>query len=160
MTARSQRYNPYSDQRGESQSNGFFDRKDILQTIGSTLVSDDQSALVLVGQRRIGKTSILPRDRAPPTCAILSAGVLRYDALVDQPLGYILAQVALTIAKHIRMEEPNPEQFDNEGRFFRESFLPALYELLGEDRDPVLLLDEFDTRYRPSVMHLFPIFIP
>ncbi|MBC8078366.1 MAG: ATP-binding protein, partial [Chloroflexales bacterium] len=51
--------NPYIAGRAVGQQRGFYGRDDILRLIEVRLRSPDQSAVVLYGQRRIGKTSIL-----------------------------------------------------------------------------------------------------
>jgi len=136
--------NPYvagTPLRGEQ---GFFGRQDILDWVTRELRNPNTNALVLFGQRRIGKTSLLLQlKRAMPADAFLPV----YFDLQDQaicPLGQVLAVLADTIAEQAGMEPPIPATSDDEGRFFRYTFLPQLYRVLGEACRPVLLLDEFD----------------
>ena len=144
MTAKTGLRNPYIAGRALSQDRGFFGREDILRLVETTLQKLDQNALVLFGQRRIGKTSILlqlqRRLPAPPFLPV-------YFDLMDRarrPLGQVLFEIASTIAAEADMPPVESDQFDDQGIHFRRSFLPALYQALGEDRIPVLLLDEFD----------------
>jgi predicted AAA+ superfamily ATPase len=67
MDIKIQARNPYIAGRALSGIQGFCGREDILRTIEARLDSNDQGAIVLYGQRRIGKTSILLqlRQRLP-----------------------------------------------------------------------------------------------
>jgi predicted AAA+ superfamily ATPase len=51
--------NPYIAGKALGDERGFFGREDIFRLVENALSSPDQNALVLFGQRRIGKTSIL-----------------------------------------------------------------------------------------------------
>jgi len=52
-------YNPYIAGTPLKDTNPFFGRQDILNWVASKLRSNSVNALVLFGQRRIGKTSLL-----------------------------------------------------------------------------------------------------
>lgn len=127
--------------RGEE---GFFGRRDKLDRVERELRVPSTSALVLFGQRRIGKTSLLMQlQRTLPARSFLPV----YFDLQDQaaqPLAQVLADLADTVAERAGLAPPDPDAFDDVGRFFRRAFLPGLYEALGPDRRPVFLLDEFD----------------
>ncbi len=136
--------NPYvagAPLRGER---GFFGRQDTLDWVARELRNPATNALVLFGQRRIGKTTLLLQlKRTLPADAFLPV----YFDLQDQatcPLGQVLADLADTVTEQSGLEPPAPESFDDQGRFFRHTFLPQLYQVLGEDCRPVFLLDEFD----------------
>jgi len=136
--------NPYvagAPLRGEQ---GFFGRQDTLEWVARELRNPATNALVLFGQRRIGKTTILLQlERTLPADVFLPV----YFDLQDQatrPLGRVLADLADAVAERIGLEPPDPADFDDKGHFFRREFLPRLYQTLGETRRPVLLLDEFD----------------
>jgi tetratricopeptide (TPR) repeat protein len=136
--------NPYIAGKALGQSHGFFGRSDVLHLVENELASPDRNALVLFGQRRIGKTSILLqlRRRLPkePYCTV-------YFDLMDRAhdrLGKVLAAIASAIAAEAGMPRPKAEAFDDAGEHFQRAFLPEVYRYLGEDRRPVLLLDEFD----------------
>lgn len=140
--------NPYvagAPLRGER---GFFGRQDILAWVERELANPATNSLVLVGQRRIGKTSILlqlqhrlPADRFFPV----------YFDLQDQaarPLAQVLADLADTAAERAGLPAPPADEFDDQGRFFRRSFLPQLNAAIGSQRRLVLLFDEFDVLER------------
>lgn len=135
--------NPYIAGRALGQARGFVGRADMLQLVEQQLGLPEQNALVLFGQRRIGKTSILlqllRRLPNPPFLPV-------YVDLMDRarlPLGQVLYDVASALAAEAGM--PMPEApFDSEAKAFRRTFLPALYEAIGPEQTPVLLFDEFD----------------
>jgi hypothetical protein len=144
MTTRTSLANPYIAGKALGQERGFFGREDILRLVETTLGIPDQNALVLFGQRRIGKTSILlqlqHRLPSPPFLPV-------YFDLLDRakkPLGELLFEIASTIADTAGMALLNREQFDDQGSYFQTIFLPTLYAALGAECNPVLLLDEFD----------------
>jgi tetratricopeptide (TPR) repeat protein len=144
MAVQTRRINPYIAGKSLGGQRGFFGRDDILRLVETRLRAPDQSALVLYGQRRIGKTSILlqlqHRLPAPPFLPV-------YFDLMDRarrPLGQVLFEIATTIAEEAGIAPPDPAEFDDQGLYFRRSFLPSLYQALGEGQIPVLLFDEFD----------------
>ena len=135
--------NPYIAGRALGALRGFFGRQDVFELVQSTMSSPDNNALVLFGQRRIGKTSILlqlqRRLPSPPFIPI-------YFDLMDRaqhPLGVLLSNLAGTIGAAVDMPPETPAAYDNEGVFFRTDFLPRLQTVL-DGRRPILLLDEFD----------------
>jgi tetratricopeptide (TPR) repeat protein len=136
--------NPYIAGRALGQRHDLVGREDVFRLVETELSSPNQNAVVLFGQRRIGKTSILRRLQlrlpSPPFVPI-------YFDLMDQarkPLGQVLFAIASTVAAEVGMHITEAPDFDNEGIYFRQTFLPALYEVLGHERRLVLLLDEFD----------------
>ena len=51
--------NPYIAGKALGDPRGFFGREDVFRLVETVLSSPDQNSVVLFGQRRIGKTSIL-----------------------------------------------------------------------------------------------------
>jgi tetratricopeptide (TPR) repeat protein len=102
------------------------------------------NALVLFGQRRIGKTTVLLRlERTMPAESFLPI----YFDLQDQaerPLAQVLAELADTLAEATGLDSPDPDKFDDQGTFFHKRFLPQLNHSLGDGKRLVLLMDEFD----------------
>ena len=139
--------NPYIAGSALDGPQGFFGRKDILRLVESELRTPHQNAVVLFGQRRIGKTSVLLQLRRR---LAESNFVPVYLDLMDRarrPLGAVLAELAAETALELGLEPPAASRFDDEGRYFRWEFLPAAYAALGEGeaaRRLVFLLDEFD----------------
>lgn len=145
MTATNARLNnPYIAGRALSQRTGFFGRDDILRLVETELRSPDRNVIVLFGQRRIGKTSILLQlERELPNPPFVAVHVDLMDR-ARQPLGRVLHDIAAALADELDMDIAEPEAFDNDGRYFQQQFLPELYRQLGSERRAVLLFDEFD----------------
>lgn len=122
---------------------GFWGRDDVFGFVKFVLSQPDQHAVVLSGQRRIGKTSILQNlQRRLPTDQFVCV----YFDLMNQarkPLGDVLHVLAHTIADELSIAAPAREAFDNSGSGLRADLLPAAYAACGMRR-LVLLLDEFD----------------
>ena len=123
----------------------FFGRNDIIDWVERELYNRTTNSLVLFGQRRIGKTSlllhlqrILPKDKFLPI----------YFDLQDQtryPLGQVLANLAYITAIQVGLKPISSKYFDDKGDFFCSKFLPQFYKaILGKNRRLVFLLDEFD----------------
>jgi tetratricopeptide (TPR) repeat protein len=146
--------NPYVAGNPLKGEKGFFGRQDILEWVTQELRNPGTNALVLSGQRRIGKTTLLrrledtlPQDRFLPI----------YFDLQDQaghPLGQVLFDLVDTITGRNNSEFFPPKSFDDRGRFFCDTFLPQLYQTLGENCRLVLLLDEFDVLDKPTEREL------
>lgn len=136
--------NPYVAGAPLRRKEDFFGRQDILRWAERELYNPATNGLVIFGQRRIGRTSLLLQlQRTLPAGAFLPV----YFDLLGQttcPVGQVLADLADTVAWQAGLEFPDPEAFNNRGRFFRRQFLPNLYQALGENRRPVFLLDEFE----------------
>jgi hypothetical protein len=136
--------NPYIAGRALGQPTGFFGRDDILRVVETDLRAPDRSVIVLFGQRRIGKTSILlqleQRLPNPPFVAV------HFDLMdrARQPLGRVLHDIAAALADEVGMEVAEPAAFDDNGDYFRQQFLPELSRRLGTEQRAVLLFDEFD----------------
>lgn len=136
--------NPYIAGAPLRKTQGFFGREETLEWVKRELRNPATNALVLFGQRRIGKTSLLLLLQN--TLATEDFLPVYFD-LQDQatrPLGQVLYDLADTIADRIGVERPVTGNFDDRGVFFRKTTLPQLYAALGETRRPVFLLDEFD----------------
>ena len=123
---------------------GFFGRRDILRQVERILATPGQNAVVLFGQRRVGKTSILlqlqhilPSDQY----------TVVYHDLQDKAcwlMGELLSEVADDITFALELDD-YPEPFDDHGRAFQHDFLPWLYnQLPNSNQRLVLLFDEFD----------------
>ena len=136
--------NPYVAGAPRRGGRGFFGRQETLEWIARGLRNPDNNSLVLFGQRRIGKTSLLLQlQRTLPDAAFLPI----YFDLQDQAvrsLREVLIDLANVLAQHAGTPPPEPDAFDDRGLFFCRTFLPQIYEALGKDRRPVFLLDEFD----------------
>lgn len=135
---------PYIAGKAVKGNRGFFGRQDILRDVERLLSRPDDNSIVLYGQRRVGKTSILlqllRRLPSPPFVPI-------YFDLQDKarlPIHQVLYELAMTTANEVGLPSPQKADFEENGDAFHRIFLPQLYEALGEERRPVFLLDEFD----------------
>ena len=136
--------NPYIAGKALGGRVGFFGRQEIIDWVERELYNQNQNSLLFYGQRRIGRTSILlqlerrlPRDRFCPV----------YFDLADQAsrsLGEVLADLADALAEALALDFIDRAAFDDSGDYFQQEFLPQLYAALGDERRPVLLLDECD----------------
>jgi tetratricopeptide (TPR) repeat protein len=136
--------NPYIAGAALRTERGFFGREDILRDVGRTLSQPDANGIVLYGQRRIGKTSILLQLRrrlpSPPFVPI-------YFDLMDkagQSMHQVLFELAVTAAYKVGLPLPEKADFEENPDAFHSLFLPKLYEVLKNRQRPVFLLDEFD----------------
>lgn len=146
--------NPYVAGRAISGARGFWGRADVFHIVQEELAHPDRNAVVLFGQRRIGKTSILLNLRshltAPPFVTV-------YFDLMDrarQPLNEVLFEIARAIAQELNAPSPDRTEFERDPTNFRQRFLAHVYEMLGLDRRLVLLFDEFDVLDLQQQEHL------
>lgn len=121
---------------------GFYGRGAVFTFVKDTLNTEQQNVIVLYGQRRVGKTSLLHQLVKQLKGEVLP---IHFDlqGRAQQSLGQVLYELARTVARPLKMSVPEQARFDNTGRFFREEFLPSVYGLLGQHR-LLLLFDEFD----------------
>ncbi len=130
--------NPIKDERA------FFGRQDVFDWVSKELRNLGTNALVLFGQRRIGKTSLLLQlKRNLPSDDYLTV----YFDLQDTsalPLGRLLANLADAVVERANLQLPPKTKFDNNGNSFQQQFVPWILEQIGKNKRLVFLLDEFD----------------
>ena len=141
--------NPYITGNPVGNSPAFVGRADVLRTVLSLLRRPQDNAILLFGQRRIGKTSILQhlearlRDEGQYIPVYFD---LQYKA--NWNLDRVLRELAQRIAQTVDWGVPDlgtePETT------FRDEWLPASLEGLPEDCALVLLFDEFDVLADPK----------
>lgn len=137
----------------------FVGRKDVFEFIRQNLAEvADQRALILLGERKTGKTSVLMRlgqklgqDRYLPVfvdCQSLPAG---------SDSGQFLARLATAIYQGLRSYRLSVplltlDQLGNDPlEVFENQFLPAVHQQIGE-RTLLLAIDEFEDLGAPSGM--------
>ncbi len=141
--------NPYVAGNPVGDSSAFVGRADVLREVLRVLRRPKDTALVLYGQRRIGKTSILehlaswlPRE-----------GSYRpvYFDLQDKA-GWTLGRVLESLATSITdsLDRPPPDLGSEPSSAFRKTWLPELLAGLADDSCLVLLFDEFDVLADPK----------
>jgi len=72
------------------------------------------------------------------------------DEHSTQPLGQLLADLAVAVTKAANLEPLARNVFDDQGHFFRDTFFPRLLGELGGERRLLFLLDEFDMLVRAT----------
>jgi AAA ATPase domain len=124
---------------------GFYGRRDVFQFIDKTLDAGQQRVIVLYGQRRVGKTSILHQTIRQLTgeSALLPV-YFDLQGKGRQSLSQVLFQLAREIAQAAGLENPPEDAFDEAGNFFTEQVLPRAYAHIGSQCRLLLLFDEFD----------------
>lgn len=129
----------------------FFGRDDLFSFIAENAGRLSQrNVLILIGQRRTGKTSMLLRlgQHLPPHLLPIYIDCQSLGVAPGMPaLLYDLAwHIADALARrNIQLEVPEPEQWqaDPNGRFQRQ-FLPQVRQLLPPDTTLLLVFDEFE----------------
>ncbi len=151
--------NPYVAGNPVGGSEAFVGRSDVLREVLRVLRRPKDNALVLYGQRRIGKTSILEHLAA----WLPREGPYRpvYFDLQDKaawPLGRVLKSLAETIAGSLGQ---GPPQLSSEvPTSFRETWLPDVLASLPDGSSLVLLFDEFDVLAEPRSEQAAGAFFP
>lgn len=126
----------------------FYGRQDTFQSVQNTFSSPKQNVVVLWGQRRMGKTSVLhelPSRLSPEFHPI-------YFDLQDKAqrkLNEVLYDLARTIAKSLNLDSPPRDGFLRDDDYFHERFLPQVYQSLGTKR-LLFMFDEFDVLDMPE----------
>jgi tetratricopeptide (TPR) repeat protein len=141
-------------------SPAFVGREDILRRVLRVLANPDENAIVLYGQRRIGKSSVLQELAARLTDVGAYSPV--YFDLQDKAarsLDAVLMELAQRIATQLGAPTPVGWAEDAQARFKNE-FLPQILERLPSSHSLVLLFDEFDVLDGPSGQQAGAAFFP
>jgi tetratricopeptide (TPR) repeat protein len=134
--------NPYVTGNAVGGSPAFIGRTDILQAIDNILCNSQQNAIVLFGQRRIGKTSVLKELEAKlPEKGNYQPIFFDLMDKAHQPLEVILNDLAETISQKLNTEKP---QWENTTHQFRKWIAELLESDKLSNKSLVLLFDEFD----------------
>lgn len=141
--------NPYVAGNPVGGGEAFVGRSDVLREVLRILHAPHENALVLYGQRRIGKTSVLQQLVA----GLAQEGPYRpvYFDLQDKvalPLGTVIQKLTRCIAHELGMARPGTWGGDIPS-LFRADFLPRALSHLPPDTSLVLLFDEFDVLDEP-----------
>ena len=134
--------NPYVVGAPLSGGQGFYGREDVFQFVHDTFRIPTQNVIVLYGQRRIGKTSLMHQ-------LIARMGDDFHTVLFDlqgkgqHNLATLLNDLSAAIARSLKLPAPDPSAFASNRDVFRETFLPEVYAALATKR-LLILFDEFD----------------
>jgi len=146
MTSAGVRRNPYIIGRPISEKERFFGRESLFHFLEDSLIQGEQ-VILLHGQRRIGKSSVL--SQIPHSVECDGFKFVPFD-LQDQsslPLSAILENLATEIVDYLELEDsvtkPTSQDLEVDSNLFTDRFLPNVYHALG-GQNLVLLLDEFD----------------
>ena len=140
-TTRAYTYNPYI-MGPPVTGTAFYGRQEVFLFVRETLATPQQNVVVLYGQRRIGKTSILLQlpDHLPPD----EFHSIYFDLQGKEALNLseVLYRLAVEIAKKLPIPSPRWADFSDTD-YFQSHFLTTVRRKLGSKR-LVLLFDEFD----------------
>ncbi|HXD10124.1 MAG TPA: tetratricopeptide repeat protein, partial [Anaerolineales bacterium] len=146
--------NPIKDQAG------FFGRQDIFREVMQVLRQPGSNAIVLYGQRRIGKTSVLLQLEKQLTQAVEFTPV--YFDLQDKAaksLTEVLYDLSQHISKVTGHTVAKSSDFDRTADYFRAVFLPEVAQKVASG-GLVLLFDEFDVLDSPMRTQASEAFFP
>jgi len=137
-------YNPYITGKAISKLENFFGREEVFRDVKNMLHNPSDNAIVLYGQRRIGKTSVLLQIKRQ----LIESGEftpIYFDLMgkAAKPLDEVLYELAENIAFETGQPAPERAHFDAEGVYFRRTFLPGATNVAAPG-GLVLLFDEFD----------------
>ena len=141
--------NPYIAGAPVVEKSMFFGREGVFRWIENSLTGKYvDHILVLHGQRRVGKTSVLKHipnrlpDKYIPIFIDLQG---RVSTSLGRFLGWLAREISRALqAEGIDIPRPNRKAFEEDPDFFESTFLPNVKQLL-KDRTLLLTFDEFDT---------------
>lgn len=159
--------NPYIIGRPIYEQEYFFGREDLFQFIQTNL-RQQAKIIVLYGQRRIGKSSVLAQIPNFVRLEQFSFVPLSLEGKSQKSLNLVLRELALEIKDYLTSELgiatdkitlPSRQESQNNRKIFSDHFLPNVYEAL-EGQNLVLLIDEFDVlgdySEESAANHFFP----
>ncbi|OQW92905.1 MAG: hypothetical protein BWK78_00125 [Thiotrichaceae bacterium IS1] len=136
--------NPYRIAPPVGGTKAFVGRRDILDKVNEVVRSEHENALVLYGQRRMGKTSILQHVEAEFKKEGSNCYTIFFD--LQRKETWSLKEFLQDLAKRVKevlSEEIPPEVTDQPETQFSQWLAKLLNKLPGE-KSLVFLLDEFD----------------
>jgi outer membrane protein assembly factor BamB len=145
----------------------FFGRDDLFDFIQENMAGlARQNVLVLIGQRRMGKTSFLQQLPARLGEEYFPVYLDGQSLGVDPGMANFFYDVALAISdaladQGVALAEPKPEEFyERPSGAFERTFLPAVLGAIGR-RQLLLLFDEFEElEMRVAAEKLEPTIFP
>ena len=148
MTQSRQITNPYIAGNPVTGQDMFFGREDVFEFVRRALIGQHQNnIIVLYGQRRTGKTSVLYQMHRNIDSQYIPV-LIDLQALSMEGMATFLWEIAATITRALQrdqgvtVERPAQEEFvSNPREFFQDVFLSRVFEALG-DRHLLLMIDE------------------
>lgn len=148
--------NPYIAGAPVVEPSMFFGRQDVFEWIERSLTGKYVNhILVIHGQRRVGKTSVLkqipnflPKDYIQVFFDLQG----RTDTMLDRFLWWVAREIARVLKQEHNLAIPTPDlaAFTGDTETLIANFLPEIRSLLG-DRRLLLTFDEFDTLEQHTV---------
>lgn len=145
-------FNPYILGRPIDEPDKFFGRQSLFEFIKDTL-QQNTPLILLYGQRRIGKSSVLkqiPQKISEEQFVFIDFDLQVFVNSDHTPINQILHYLAKRIGEKIEnslttipITIPTAEDIEDDTTIFHGDFLTQIYNILGEKK-LVLLLDEFD----------------
>ncbi len=122
----------------------LYGRRETFRFVLETLATPANRLIVLYGQRRVGKTSILQELHLNRLSdAGFYSAYFNPQGVVRAPFAVAVHEMAAAIAETLGLPKPDLTDFEQEENYFLAIFLPqALLSLNG--RRLVLLIDEFE----------------
>jgi tetratricopeptide (TPR) repeat protein/photosystem II stability/assembly factor-like uncharacterized protein len=144
-----EKINPYIAGAPVVEERMFFGREDTFSWMTRSLAGKYvDHILVIHGQRRVGKTSVLKHlsrhlpEHYIPIFIDLQG---RVSTTLDRFLWWLAREITRGLKDHeIELPRPDREEFTQDADYFETKFLPVLEEKLGDKR-LLLTFDEFDT---------------
>jgi WD40 repeat protein/tetratricopeptide (TPR) repeat protein len=149
-TNMSEMINPYIAGAPVTEKTMFFGRQDVFEWVQRSLTGKFVNhILVIHGQRRIGKTSVLKQIpfHLPPTYIPVFFDLQgRTHTTIDRFLWRLAKEIARAVrdAEDISLAESTKEEYAEDAELFQNQFLPQLSQAIG-DRRLLLIFDEFDS---------------
>lgn len=146
MIVSNHRRNPYIIGRPITEPELFFGRNTLFQFIEDNLIQGAQ-VILLHGQRRIGKSSVLAQIPHFVDLEGFTFVPLSLEGDSQKPLAEVLHELARDSLEHFdligKVALPTIAELKSEPKLFADCFLPTLRKAL-KTKNLVLLLDEFD----------------
>ena len=155
----SEMINPYIAGAPVTEKTMFFGRQDVFQWVQRSLTGKFVNhILVIHGQRRIGKTSVLKQIpfHLPPTYIPVFFDLQgRTHTTIDRFLWRLAKEIARAVrdAEDISLAESTKEEYAEDAELFQNQFLPQLSQAIG-DRRLLLIFDEFDSLEEPTAKEM------
>ena len=134
--------NPYIAGNPISGEPGFYGREDVFLEVQRLLNNANENALVLYGQRQIGKTSILLQlQRRLQEDGAHTPIYFDLQDQAEKPLGEVLYELTQRLGEVVNLPPPVKLKSDSKGEYFRTQFLP---QVVAARKNWALFFDEFD----------------
>jgi len=155
----SEMINPYIAGAPVTEKTMFFGRQDVFEWVQRSLTGKFvDHILVIHGQRRIGKTSVLKQIpfHLPPTYIPVFFDLQgRTHTTIDRFLWRLAKEITRTLrtAEDISLPELTREEFSEDPELFQNQLLPQISQAIG-DRRLLLIFDEFDSLEEPTAREM------